>query len=88
VCGGNHGAIDIACRPIRDAASKGQDARTALLFDSWIAVAQQVARHAMIDEQAGHRLSVGSKRARPAGCFLSAERMHSRDDARRRAACE
>jgi len=88
VCGGNHGEIDVACRPIREAASKGQDAGTALLFDSWIAVAEQVARNAMMDEQAGHRLSAGTKYGRAAGYFLSAERMQARDYAPRWAAYE
>lgn len=83
VCGGNHGEVDAACRPIREAAAKGEDAGTALLFDSWIAVADQVARNAAADEAAGYRLSAGTKYGRASGYYLSAERMQSRDYAPR-----
>jgi fermentation-respiration switch protein FrsA (DUF1100 family) len=88
VCGGNHGEIDAACRPIREAAAKGEDAGTALLFDSWIAVADQVARNAEADEAAGYHLSAGTKYGRASGYYLSAERMQSRDYAPRWAAYE
>lgn len=81
--GGNHGEIDAACRPIREAAAKGEDAGTALLFDSWIAVADQVARNAADDEAAGHLLTAGTKYGRASGYYLSAERMQSRDYAPR-----
>jgi pimeloyl-ACP methyl ester carboxylesterase len=49
VCGGNHGEIDEACRPVREAAKAGADAGSAALFDSWIAVADQVAANADAD---------------------------------------
>lgn len=88
ICGGNHGEIDEACRPLRDAAARGADAGTALLFDSWIAVADQVARNAQADEQAGYNLSAGTKFGRASGYYLSAERMQSRDYAPRWAAYE
>ena len=86
VCGGNHGEIDEACRPLREAAARGADAGTALLFDSWIAVADQVARNAEADEKAGRTLSAGTKYGRASGYYLSAERMQSRDYAPRWAA--
>ena len=83
ICGGNHGEIDAACRPIREAAARGEDAGTAQLFDSWIAVADQVARNAEADEKAGRILSAGAKYGRASGYYLSAERMQSRDYAPR-----
>jgi len=83
VCGGNHGEIDEACRPIKEAAAKGEDAGTALLFDSWIAVARQVEANARADEEAGYLLSAGTKYGRASGYYLSAERMQSRDYAPR-----
>ncbi len=83
VCGGNHGEVDAACRPIREASAKGEDAGTALLFDSWIAVADQVAKNAAADEAAGYLLSAGTKYGRASGYYLSAERMQSRDYAPR-----
>jgi dienelactone hydrolase len=86
ICGGNHGEVDAACRPLREAAARGEDAGTALLFDSWIAVADQVARNAEADELAGRNLSASSKYARAAGYYLAAERMQARDYAPRWAA--
>lgn len=79
VCGGNHGEVDLACRPIMEAAAKGEDAGTALLFDSWIKVADQLTANAEADEKAGYLLSAGSKYGRASGYYLSAERMQSRD---------
>jgi hypothetical protein len=42
VCGGNHGEIDEANRPIMEAAKAGADAGSARMFDSWIAVADRI----------------------------------------------
>jgi dienelactone hydrolase len=86
VCGGNHGEIDVANRPIMEAAKVGEDAGTAKLFDSWIAVADRVAANAAADEAAGYLLSAGTKYLRASGYYLSAERMQSRDHAPRWAA--
>ncbi|MCZ0954376.1 MAG: alpha/beta hydrolase [Rhodospirillaceae bacterium] len=83
VCGGNHGEIDEANRPLMEAAKKGDDAGTELLFDSWIRVAAQVEKNAEADEKAGHLLSAGTKYGRASGYYLSAERMQSRDYAPR-----
>ena len=79
MCGGNHGEIDEANRPIVAAARRGADAGSALMFDSWIRVADQVAANGAADEAAGYRLSAGSKYLRAAGYYLAAERMQSRD---------
>ena len=86
VCGGNHGEIDEACRAVREAAEAGADAGSAQLFDSWIAVADQVARNAQADEAAGYDLSAGTKYLRASGYYLAAERMQSRHYAPRWAA--
>lgn len=85
-CGGNHGEIDVANRVVREAARAGADAGTTALFDSWITVAEQVARNGEADEAAGHRLSAGSKYLRASGYVLAAERTQSRDHAPRWAA--
>lgn len=82
-CGGNYGEIDVACRPLHEAAARGEDAGTALLFDSWIAVADQLAKNAQADEEAGRLLSAGTKYGRTSGYYLAAERMQSRDYAPR-----
>jgi dienelactone hydrolase len=83
ICGGNHGELDEACRPVREAAKAGADAGSAQLFDSWIAVADQVADNAAADEALGYSLSAGAKYLRAAGYYLAAERLQSRDYAPR-----
>lgn len=83
MCGGNIGEIDAACRPIREAAARGEDAGTALFFDSWIDVAGKVVAMADQDLADGRRLSAGIKYQRAAGYLLAAERMQSRDYAPR-----
>jgi fermentation-respiration switch protein FrsA (DUF1100 family) len=86
VCGGNHGEIDEANRPIMEAAKAGADTGSARMFDSWIAVADQVTANAAADEAAGYTLSAGTKYLRASGYYLAAERMQSRDYAPRWAA--
>lgn len=81
--GGNHGEVDAACRPIRDAAAQGADAGSAQFFDSWIAVADRIVANAGIDEQAGRNWSAAQKLFRASGYYLSAERLQSRDYAPR-----
>lgn len=83
MCGGNIGEIDAACRPIREAAARGEDAGTALFFDSWVNVAHQVIANGEADEAKGRNLSAGIKYQRAAGYLLAAERMQSRDYAPR-----
>ncbi|MCJ2183613.1 alpha/beta hydrolase [Novosphingobium sp. 1949] len=80
VCGGNHGEIDEANRPIVDASkTMGPDKASALMFDSWIAVADQVAQNAADDEAEGFAMSAGTKYLRASGYYLAAERMQARD---------
>jgi pimeloyl-ACP methyl ester carboxylesterase len=83
MCGGNIGEIDEACRPIREAAARGEDAGTAQFFDSWLRVAHQVIANGKADEAKGRHLSAGIKYQRAAGYLLAAERMQSRDYAPR-----
>ena len=77
--GGNHGEIDAACRPLREAAARGEDAATALFFDSWVAVADRIAAHAEEDLKRGRALSAAAKLKRCAIYYQTAERMQSRD---------
>lgn len=77
--GGNHGEIDVACRPIRDAAQGGPDAGTAAFFDSWIKVADQLVANAEVDIAADRRWSAATKLFRACGYYLNAERLQSRD---------
>lgn len=86
MCGGNIGEVDRACRPLREAAARGEDAGTAQLFDAWLAVADRVADNARADERGGRSLSAAEKYGRAALYLLTAERMQSRDHAPRREA--
>lgn len=83
MCGGNIGEVDAACAPIRTAAARGEDAGTALFFDSWCKVARDVIAHGEADLARGRRRSAGIKFQRGAGYLLAAERMQSRDYAPR-----
>jgi fermentation-respiration switch protein FrsA (DUF1100 family) len=77
--GGNHGEIDVACRPIREAATQGADAGTVRFFESWIAVADQVVANAEADEKLARRWSAAAKYFRACGYYLNAERLQARD---------
>lgn len=81
--GGNYGEIDAACRPLREAAARGEDAGTALFFDSWVSMADQVIANARTDLAKGYKLSAGNKLGRASCYLLSAERMQARDYAPR-----
>jgi esterase/lipase len=83
MCGGNIGELDEACRPLREAAAKGEDAGTALFFDSWVSVARKVLAMAERDMDMNRPFSAGIKYQRAAGYLLAAERMQSRDYAPR-----
>jgi dienelactone hydrolase len=83
MCGGNIGELDEACRPLREAAENGEDAGTALFFDSWVNVARKVLASADADLANCRDLSAGIKYQRAAGYLLAAERMQSRDYAPR-----
>lgn len=77
--GGNHGEIDIACRPIREAAAKGADKASAEFFASWIAVSDQLVRNAEADVAKKRHWSAAAKYFRACGYYLNAERLQSRD---------
>ena len=77
--GGNHGEIDAACRPLREAAERGQDAGTELFFESWLAVADQVSANAARDLEKGRKLSAAAKLRRAAIYYQTAERMQARE---------
>jgi len=79
MCGGNIGEIDEACRSIREAAERGEDAGTAQFFESWLNVAHQVLANGAEDEKRSRYLSAGLKYQRAAGYLLAAERMQARD---------
>jgi dienelactone hydrolase len=80
--GGAIDEVDRACRPIREAAERG-DAGTRDLMLAWKQVADQVADQAAEAEKAGHLRTAGQKYFRSAAYVCQAERMLSSKDPER-----
>jgi len=59
--GGNHGEIDAACRPLREAGVRGEDAGTAEFFESWIKLADRVAAECGSGPEEGTSLQCGDE---------------------------
>jgi fermentation-respiration switch protein FrsA (DUF1100 family) len=75
--GAQIGEIDEMCRPLRDAAARGEDAGTADFFASWVRVADRLAALAAADESAGRSFSAATKLNRAALYYQIAERMQA-----------
>ena len=75
--GGLIDEVDRACRPIREAAQRGEDAGTAEFLAAWKAVAQQLEDSAREDIAKGHRRTAGQKLQRAANYLAQAERMQA-----------
>ena len=74
--GGTIDEVDRACRPIRDAAARG-DAGTADFMRAWQRIADQLEEQARAAEAAGHRRTAGQLYKRAAMYICQAERMQS-----------
>ena len=83
--GGQIGEINTICRPLLDAATRGEDAGTVELKTAWEAKGDTLVGLADEDESAGHLLSAGEKLSRAATYFLTAERMQAANHAQRAA---
>ncbi|WP_405181065.1 alpha/beta fold hydrolase [Nocardia sp. NBC_01377] len=75
--GGYIDEVDRACRPIREAANRGEDAGTDEFLASWTAVVDALVIAADTDRDAGHTDSAGHAYARAANYLIHAERMQS-----------
>jgi dienelactone hydrolase len=75
--GGLIDEVDRACRPIRDAAQRGEDAGTREFLAAWQAVAQQLEDSAREDLAQGHRRTAGQKLQRASNYLAQAERMQA-----------
>src|SRR5690606_37180299 len=73
--GGQIGEIEDMCRPLLDAAARGEDAGTAEFLAQWVAVADKLVGLAAEDEAKGRLLSASAKLQRAALYYLVAERM-------------
>jgi pimeloyl-ACP methyl ester carboxylesterase len=73
--GGQIGEIEDMCRPLLEAAARGEDAGTPEFLAQWVAVADNLVGLAAEDEAKGRLLSAAAKLQRAALYYLVAERM-------------
>ena len=78
--GGLIDEVDRACRPIKNAASQGEDAGTADFLRAWTALTDQLVGQAEEAEKAGHVRTAGQLYFRAANYLSQAERMLSKSD--------
>jgi len=76
--GGRIGEIEDMCRPLLEAAARGENAGTGEFLKQWVAMADKLEGLAAEDEAAGRLLSAGAKLQRAALYYLVAERMQGR----------
>ncbi|MDZ5645571.1 alpha/beta hydrolase family protein [Nitrospirillum sp. BR 11828] len=73
--GAQIGEIDEMCRPLRDAAARGEDAGTGEFLKHWVAMADKLVDLAAEDEARGRNFSAGTKLQRASLYYTTAERM-------------
>ena len=73
--GGLIDEVDRACRPLRDAAARGEDAGTADFLRVWGELADSLAARAEAADQVGHTRTAGQLYARATNYLCQAERM-------------
>jgi len=81
--GGLIDEVDRACRPIKDAAARGEDAGTPDFLRAWTALTDQLVNQAEQAEKAGHARTAGQLYARATNYLCQAERMLSNSDPHR-----
>jgi dienelactone hydrolase len=75
--GGYIDEVDRACRPVLEAALRGDDAGTIDLYNSWAAVTEQVIGSAIADEKAGKIITASGKYYRGSLYTSQSERLQS-----------
>ena len=78
--GGLIDEVDRACRPIRETASRGEDAGTSDFLRAWTALTDQLTGQAEAAEKAGHGRTATQLYARATNYLCQAERMLSNSD--------
>jgi dienelactone hydrolase len=73
--GAKIGEIEDMCRPLLDAAARGEDAGTAQFLEQWVKMGDKLVGLAREDEDKARLLSAGAKLQRAALYYLTAERM-------------
>jgi dienelactone hydrolase len=75
--GGLIDEVDRACRPIREAAARGEDAGTPDFLRAWSALTDQLVTQAEEEVKAGHTRTAGRLYARATNYLSQAERLQS-----------
>jgi len=75
--GGLIDEVDRACRPIREAATRGEDAGTPDFLRAWTTLTDQLVTQAEEAEKAGHARTAGQLYARATNYLCQAERLQS-----------
>lgn len=75
--GGTIDEVDRACRSIKEAATRGEDAGTADFLRSWTALTDQLQAQAEAEEKAGHLRTAGQLYARATNYLVQAERLQA-----------
>ena len=75
--GGLIDEVDRACRPIKDAAARGEDAGTPDFLRAWTALTDALVAQAEAAEKARHARTAGQLYARATNYLCQAERMQS-----------
>jgi dienelactone hydrolase len=75
--GGLIDEVDRACRPLRDAAARGEDAGTGEFLRAWTALTDQLAAQAAEAEKAGHARTAGQLYGRAVNYLVNAERLQA-----------
>lgn len=73
--GAQIGEIDEMCRPLLEAAARGEDAGTGQFLQQWVKMADKLVELAAEDEARGRGLSAGKKLQRASLYYITAERM-------------
>ncbi len=81
--GGLIDEVDRACRPIRQAATRGEDAGTADFLAAWTSLTDQLTAQAEEEEKKGHARTARQLYARATNYLCQAERMLSNADPNR-----
>ncbi|WP_040701705.1 alpha/beta hydrolase family protein [Nocardia vinacea] len=75
--GGTIDEVDRACRPIREAATRGEDAGTADFLRAWTDLTDLLVGQAQAAEKAGHHRTAGQLYRRATNYLCQAERMQN-----------
>ena len=78
--GGLIDEVDRACRPIAEAAARGEDAGTPDFLRAWTALTGQLVGQAEEAEEAGHSRTAGQLYSRATNYLCQAERMLAHSD--------